>query len=180
MLLCLLWTSKIQKVWKQIMNLKHHLLRFFLRIKNVKNYTKSEGQDVVNYIGFLAWILALEGRIGDIIGIFSYQWKRFQCVWDSETSINKIYQKDKYSSSKMQCFTLGLLCSTVLGMMFFKIPYTHLRESYKHFPPGKNVSFSKVNYNTLALWYHYYSIMVAVLLLRYDVTFCNFILYLES
>ena len=126
-LLCFLWTSKIQKWWKQIKaawqllpEMNETPFRIIFRINDTKIYTNSDDLVAANCIDFHVWTTALEGIYhGDKIGIFAFDSGNILNMFEIQKYINKISQIDEYLHSKIHCLTLDLLCTAVWTTIFF-------------------------------------------------------------
>ena len=92
-------------------------------INENKIYTKSESMHigVVNDIGLHFWTLAL-GIIyhGDKIGISAFDSGNILKMFEIQKYWKKISQTDGYLHSKIYCLILDLLCTAVLGTIFFR------------------------------------------------------------
>ena len=90
-------------------------------INENKIYTKSENLGVVNDIGLHIWTLALRGIYhGDKIGISAFDSGNILKMFEIQKYWKKISQTDEYLHSKIYCLILDLLCTAVLGTIFFR------------------------------------------------------------
>ena len=90
-------------------------------INETKIYTKSENLGAVNDIGLHVWTLALGGIYhGDKIGISAFDSGNILKMFEIQKYWKKISQTDGYLHSKMYCLILDLLCTAVLGTIFFR------------------------------------------------------------
>ena len=90
-------------------------------INENKIYTKSENLGVVLDIGLHFWTLAL-GIIyhGDKIGTSAFDSGNIFKMFEIQKYWKKISQTDGYLHSKIYCLILDLLCTAVLGTIFFR------------------------------------------------------------
>ena len=80
-----------------------------------------EDLGVVNYIGLHVWTLALRGIYHEANLIYLLDSGNILNMFEIQKCWNKISQKDRYLHSKIHCLALDLLCTTVLGTIFFLV-----------------------------------------------------------
>ena len=85
-----------------------------------------EDLGVTNYIGLHVWALGLGGIYhGDTNSIYLLDSGNILNMLEIQKCRNKISQKDGHLHSKIHCLTLDLLCTAVLGTIFFSVYFFH-------------------------------------------------------